>query len=911
MSVELWVDSVSIERWGRASGMRVRLAARDECGGFFVVCGPNESGKTSFATALAWLIAGAGNQGVLQRFGKPDEVLAASFRGSLGGEALRAGVEVKVTRQREGASAEGQEKFQAELSGESLRRVEFQQRLGGGDFVGYRNFYWLEAFEVAESEGIKETLSVKAMFGGIDPDGEAERLEREAGDRIGRRSNTPRSAWMLLREAEKLRSQIAELGGEWQRLAEVEEGLERIESELAAAQESRTELSKQDKSTQLALGAVESGLLERRNQARKALREAAEPSPEERRIHGQASQLLGAAAKLGAAEEELRCSKAEHRSAEARVPAGWRALISEAPIDKSALAEARQASANLAAHRSEAERAGGDLGFAKDDFLGLVKRLQLLEDKWHEAAPGGLSPSECTPAAADKLLQQSKRQRLGVLTAAVLGLVVAVVEAAIGGGMRAWGIAAGLIVVGAALALGAWWRKGWREARAVAALSTSEETHTILDLRRKLEDAQKTEEQAARGESAAAERLNEAQAGFESLLLRLGVNADLIGEDAHDSVAQLEAVAEAQQAARKLEKASAELAEVRSGLNGLLAGAAVLTDAEALSQAPSAVLGGAKLAGAAGAQDVAGAAGAKEESSAEPRAFEGGENSGVSPVHVLADADAVGCFLQDVSTRVGEHERLRQEAKEAGDDLLRALRGDKAAEKMVEQKSVEELRADSFSLQSELKELGEQLTDLDARGVDLRAQRKSLESAGSREDMELARGELATRIEEKLVSGLGYRLAAELLRRAVETHRKTRRPALISRTEGLVREASDWTSVTGNPHSPEKEGDLIVESARGEHSSRRLSLGAQSLLYLTLRLATIEEQAEARGVRLPLILDDVLVGIDEERLDGCLGVLSRFADRHQVILLTCHERLAERARSAGAVLLDWPPSGQG
>ncbi len=854
MSVELWVDSVSIERWGRASGMRVRLAARDECGGFFVVCGPNESGKTSFATALAWLIAGAGNQGVLQRFGKPDEVLAASFRGSLGGEALRAGVEVKVTRQGEGASAKGQEKFQAEFSGESLGRVEFQQRLGGGDFVGYRNFYWLEAFEVAESEGMKETLSVKAMFGGIDPDDEAERLEREAGDRIGRRSNTPRSAWNLLKDDGNLRSQIAELGGEWQRLAEVDEELEQVNSELAAAQESRTELSKQDKSTQLALGAVEGGLLERRSQARKALREAPEPSPEERRIHEHASQLLGAAAKLGAAEEELRYSKAEHRSAEARVPAGWRELISEAPIDRSSLAEARQASANLAAHRSEAERAGGALGSAKDDFLESVKRLQLLEDKWHEAAPEGLSPSECTPAAAEKLLQQSKRQRVGVLTAVVLGLVVAVVEAAIGGGMRAWGIAAGSIVVGASLALAAWWRKGWREARAVAALSTSEETHTILDLRRKLEDAQKTEEQAARGESAAAERLNEAQGGFESLLLRLGVNADLIGGDAHDSVAQLEAVAEAQQAAARVEDASSKVEEERLRLQDLLG--------------PSAALEGAKL-----------------------------------------DAEAAERFLQDVSARVREHERLRQEAKEAGDDLLRALRGDKAAEKMLERRSVEELRADSISLQSDLKELGERLTDLYARDVDLRAQRKALESAGSREELELARGELATLIEEKLVSGLGHRLAAKLLRSAVETHRKTRRPALVARTEELVREASDWTRVTGNPHSPEKDGDLLVESARGEHPSRRLSLGAQSLLYLTLRLATIEEQAEARGVRLPLILDDVLVGIDEERLEGCLGVLSRFADRHQVILLTCHERLAERARSAGAVLLDWPPNG--
>ena len=136
MSVELWVDRVVVEKWGRASGMDVRLAAREDGGGFFVVCGPNESGKTSFAAALAWLIAGAGNQGVLQRFGKPGEELKASFHGRLGEEALRASVGVKVTGQREGMPADKQEKFQAELLEESLTRTEFQQQLGGGDFIG-------------------------------------------------------------------------------------------------------------------------------------------------------------------------------------------------------------------------------------------------------------------------------------------------------------------------------------------------------------------------------------------------------------------------------------------------------------------------------------------------------------------------------------------------------------------------------------------------------------------------------------------------------------------------------------------------------------------------------------------------------------------------------------------------------
>ena len=392
MSVEVWVGSVSVERWGRASGMVVPLGDRGEAGGFIVVYGPNESGKTSFATALAWLIAGAGTQGVLQRFGKPDEVLAAGFRGHLDGEPLRANVQVKVTGGGAGTSAVKQEKFQAALSGGSLSgdsvgslsRDEFRRRLAVGDFAGYRNLHWVEALEVAEGEGTTERLAVKATFGGINPDAEAEKLETEGRARIGKSKVKPGTAWNLLRESEQLRSQIARLGGEWRRLAEAEEELKQISSELAAAQERRTELSKKDKSTQIALEVVEGGLRKRRGQARRALREAPEPSPEKRRIHEQAPQLSSAAAKLEVAEEDLRRSKAEHRSAEGRVHADWRSLISEAPIDKSSLAEVRQASVNLAVRRSEAERADDALNSAKDDFLELVKRLQLQEDHWHD-----------------------------------------------------------------------------------------------------------------------------------------------------------------------------------------------------------------------------------------------------------------------------------------------------------------------------------------------------------------------------------------------------------------------------------------------------------------------------------------------------------------------------------------------
>ena len=125
---------------------------------------------------------------------------------------------------------------------------------------------------------------------------------------------------------------------------------------------------------------------------------------------------------------------------------------------------------------------------------------------------------------------------------------------------------------------------------------------------------------------------------------------------------------------------------------------------------------------------------------------------------------------------------------------------------------------------------------------------------------------------------------------------------------------ADWTNITVNPHSPAdaKSSDhsdrLLVDGPHGEHSAQRLSFGAQSLLYLALRLATVTEQAAARGVRLPLVFDDVLVGLDDDRAPKCLDMLADCARRHQLILLTCHRQTAESAHAAGADVVPVPPA---
>ncbi|WP_419910369.1 hypothetical protein [Candidatus Poriferisodalis sp.] len=141
----------------------------------------------------------------------------------------------------------------------------------------------------------------------------------------------------------------------------------------------------------------------------------------------------------------------------------------------------------------------------------------------------------------------------------------------------------------------------------------------------------------------------------------------------------------------------------------------------------------------------------------------------------------------------------------------------------------------------------------------------------------LLRAQLITAIRAQIAQGLGHGLAAELLHDTAEDYLKERQPELLRQCRQWASNLADWTDlriVLPSPddkmHAKKQSGidDLLrVAGPHGEHPARRQSFGARSLLYLMLRLATVAEQGERLGVRLPVILDDVLVGLDDDRAE--------------------------------------------
>lgn len=79
----------------------------------------------------------------------------------------------------------------------------------------------------------------------------------------------------------------------------------------------------------------------------------------------------------------------------------------------------------------------------------------------------------------------------------------------------------------------------------------------------------------------------------------------------------------------------------------------------------------------------------------------------------------------------------------------------------------------------------------------------------------------------------------------------------------------------------------------------QLSGATREQLFLAVRLALIEEFAE-QGVRMPIVLDDILVNFDQLRTEAALETLLELAEQgHQLLFFTCHLHLAHLLESRG------------
>lgn len=896
MTEILRVDRVEVPRWGRASGFKLDLPET----GFVVLYGPNESGKTSVATALAWLIAGPGRSSLLHRFGGNKEILEARLTGRLGSDDLRIKVEAKVPARSSRAIVRGT--FSTSVGGVALSREILTARLGGGDFDGYRRLYWVEALEVANGSNLQEDVSVKAVFGGVNPFTEAESLGKRGQELLGALKGSVRAG-----SARQLQIDIEALDREMSSLSSAKDDWGRIETELDAANRQRkrleSELQEREgelRSVRLALQAVADGVAAKRDSASSNLADTPEPSDADRRLHEQLTAARARIGELRAAEKEEESTRRAYESDFDAVDDSWRQMVAAVALGEPGIDTAHDAESGYRVARENTEVAIIERESASERHLRCTDDAEGLLIRWTQQYPAGPRPEDVVEANrvrtsrvdTGRVPTGTVRSRpsgrilglIGILLGTACGVAAAVLAVA----REDWALA--LVAGVAAVALAVVSYLAVRSSQRPVDPDQLRMAERIRDARAAQDDAKAKLSEAETELDKQQRRTNSALQDYRRSLVAIGVQEEMIEQYSPNVVRHLKAVRSAQLAnarwKRTHERAAARLDDVRI----LLLGSSDAPEAAATSAVVTMDR----------ADTTAAVGGQSDERSGDRGAS----------VHLPDIQDAAGAqaLLDAACARVDQHSAAARATHEADDALKRAVKYDDAALIHIEIGKPGDLQTEESRVQALCRDLEADLNETTNRITDLKVEKRTLESAENRAvELTLERGALSAKVETRLVRGLAHHLAATLLHDAAERHRTEQQPGLLRRTQELACEVADWTNVTVNPHAKSTGADnMLVNGPRGEHSGQRLSLGARTLLYLALRLATVEEQAEARGVRLPLIFDDVLVGLDDERAERCLKVLAEFSERHQMILLTCHESTMQRAKAAGAAVLPIP-----
>ena len=212
-------------------------------------------------------------------------------------------------------------------------------------------------------------------------------------------------------------------------------------------------------------------------------------------------------------------------------------------------------------------------------------------------------------------------------------------------------------------------------------------------------------------------------------------------------------------------------------------------------------------------------------------------------------------------------------------------------------------------------EMTRRVNDLDNALVQLRNERQTLRGerdrlAGQRSLGDIDGAIAALQEESERITRRRDRLAllSSILREADRRWRDRFQPPVLRAASSYLQAVTKgrWDNIHAEPH--DGGARLYVNNTRTGRAmlvSSPLSRSLRGQIHLSLRLAVAE--AFDGDEPMPLVLDDVLVDWDDERVSAALGLLEVLARSRQIFLLTSRPTLAERLREkAGARVLALP-----
>lgn len=261
-----------------------------------------------------------------------------------------------------------------------------------------------------------------------------------------------------------------------------------------------------------------------------------------------------------------------------------------------------------------------------------------------------------------------------------------------------------------------------------------------------------------------------------------------------------------------------------------------------------------------------------------------------------------GVERNDELESAGESSRkmreLQQKLVTLEQELIR--NGDGLSIKELEQEAG---NADVDVIESELERVSSELKELQANRDTLRDQRQTLQNEIKAKDGSGIAANASEEAEQQLATMvygveqyLRLQIAALILEQRIEDYRKKNQAPVLARAGELFTKLTlgsyaDLRDELGDGSKPVLLG---VRPNDIEVSVDGMSDGTRDQLYLSLRIATLEQHL-SKGEPMPFVVDDILIGFDDNRTRVCLEVLAELALSTQVLLFTHHRRVLEIA----------------
>ena len=272
----------------------------------------------------------------------------------------------------------------------------------------------------------------------------------------------------------------------------------------------------------------------------------------------------------------------------------------------------------------------------------------------------------------------------------------------------------------------------------------------------------------------------------------------------------------------------------------------------------------------------------------------------VKTVEELPSKESIQSLVDRLTQDFEEQEGWRQDILNH-DRLLEGQTGDSVLFQKLLALTSEERDERRRTVLQEKSVLAQEVEEIESQIRADQATADSLATSHRINDLNLSIGETKEQIREAQLMFARLNLLASKMESLAIARAEATKPELHKRVqEMVVAVAEDWNSIDLTGEHP-----VVTYKNAVEVEDTFLSEGGRTLLYTAMRIAIMQQEAQdPKAAALPLLCDDPLLHLDDERTVQAFRMMRDQAEGHQIIYFTCKTEIRDLAEEMQIPVID-------